>query len=54
HSFYLHGIHYITASQDVIDWNKDAQVCYLPQNKELTYYSHYLQDNCLQECKLKK
>uniref|UniRef100_A0A0K2V8R3 Sodium channel protein Nachlike [Bombus impatiens] n=1 Tax=Lepeophtheirus salmonis TaxID=72036 RepID=A0A0K2V8R3_LEPSM len=54
HSFYLHGIHYITASPDVIDWNKDANVCYFPQTKELTYYKYYLQDNCLQECKLKK
>ncbi|CAB4060065.1 unnamed protein product [Lepeophtheirus salmonis] len=29
HSFYLHGIHYITASPDVIDWNKDANECKL-------------------------
>lgn len=42
------------ASDTFREWNKDAKACYFPYDKNLTYFKHYSQDNCLMECKLKK
>ena len=29
YNFLLHGLHYITASNEFLEWNKEAQVCLL-------------------------
>lgn len=54
HSIYLHGIHYIDSSEEFKEWNKENMVCYLPMDKNLTYFSTYTQDNCLLECRYNK
>ena len=43
HSFFLHGIHNIRTTKAFRDWNKDAKLCYFPNDRNLTLFSHYSQ-----------
>eukprot|EP00094_Tigriopus_californicus_P011134 TCALIF_10745-PA protein Name:"Similar to ppk28 Pickpocket protein 28 (Drosophila melanogaster)" AED:0.17 eAED:0.17 QI:0/0/0/0.66/1/1/3/0/792 len=54
HSFYLHGIHHIRTSEAFQNWNEDNKICHFPEDFNLSYFSHYSQDNCLLECRIKK
>ncbi len=54
HHFFIHGIHFITASEAFVEWNKNNNFCYGPYTKNLTYFSFYTQDNCLLECRYNK
>ncbi len=54
HHFFVHGIHYVTASEAFVEWNKKNNFCYGPQTKNLTYFAFYTQDNCLLECRYNK
>ncbi len=54
HHFFVHGIHFITASEAFINWNEKNLVCYGPTTKNLTYFASYTQDNCLLECRYNK
>lgn len=50
-SIYLHGIHYIDSSPEFREWNADEKVCYYHDDRNLSYFSRYTQDNCLLECR---
>ncbi len=51
HTFFLHGIHSITASPDFTEWNEDHNACYFEDGYNLTYFRAYAQDSCLLEYK---
>ena len=42
------------AGKAFIDWQKENQICYFPNQRNLTYFGTYSQDNCLLECKVEK
>ena len=42
------------SSDDFRKWNEENKACYFPEDKSLSFFNHYSQDNCLMECKLKK
>ncbi len=54
YSFFLHGIHVIKTSQAFREWNQQAKVCHFPEDRNVTLFPLYSQDNCLLECRLKK
>jgi len=49
-NFDIHGLHYVQAGPGFADWNKGKRVCYFPDQKELFYFSTYMQANCRLEC----
>ena len=44
------------SSENFRKWNQklEKKVCYFPQDRNLSFFKHYSQDNCLLECRLKK
>ena len=54
HHFHLHGIHFIDSSPTFKEWNKEHQVCYYPEDRNMSFFSFYTQDNCLLECRYHK
>ena len=42
------------ASQDFKDWKMDEELCHFPEDRNLTYFGHYSNDDCLMECRIKK
>ena len=51
HTFFLHGIHSLVASQDFREWNEHNNACYFEDSYNLTWFKTYAQDNCLLEHK---
>ena len=45
---------YFQAGQDFRGWQEHNQICYFPDQKNLTYFKTYSQNNCLLECRVKK
>ena len=54
HNFHLHGIHFIDSSDEFKEWNKENKVCYFPDDRNMSFFSFYTQDNCLLECRYNK
>ena len=54
HNLIVHGLHDVKASDDFKEWNDKNGACYFPEDKNLTYFKYYSQDNCLLECRIKK
>ena len=42
------------SSDEFRAWNHENKACFFPKDKDLSFFKHYSQDNCLLECKLKK
>ena len=42
------------SSPDFRAWNSKNKACYFPEDKKLSFFKYYSQDNCLLECRLKK
>ena len=41
-------------SEEFNKWNKRNNVCYFPDDKNLTYFGSYSKDNCLMECHIQQ
>ncbi len=54
HNFYVHGIHYITSSQDFAEWNGERMMFYDKDQRKLSLFESYTRGNCLLECKYNK
>ena len=47
---------YLQSSDNFRKWNQNQEkkTCFFPEEKPLSFFKLYSQDNCLLECKLKK